>query len=407
MDVIRLKPGKDKAIRNRHPWIFSGAIAKAEGRLDPGAIVEVRASSGEFLARGYYNPRSQIAVRVLAWEPSVEITPAFWQSRLQAAIARRQAFAENPKTNAYRLVHAEADGLPGLIVDRYDEWLVLQSLTLGIEVSKPVISDILADLLKPRGIYERSDANVRAHEGLEPMTGVLAGAAPPKSVVIQENGLRFHADILRGHKTGFYLDQRDNRRRVANYCRGKDVLNAFSYTGGFAVYAAAQGASRIVNLDSSAEALQAAAENMRLNGFNREEDEYVEGNAFQVLRRFRDQGREFDVVILDPPKFAFSRAQVRSATRGYKDINMLGMRLLRPGGLLCTFSCSGLVSRDLFQKVLFGASVDAGRQVRIVESLGQGADHPILLTFPESAYLKGFICQVEKYAYTCAAEGNP
>jgi 23S rRNA (cytosine1962-C5)-methyltransferase len=303
--------------------------------------------------------------------------------------------AEDPGTNAYRLAHAEADGLPGLIVDRYDEWLVLQSLTLGIEVSKPVILDILAELLEPRGIYERSDVNVRAHEGLEPVTGVLAGVAPPKSVTIQENGLRFGVDIMGGHKTGFYLDQRDNRSRVASYCRGKEVLNAFSYTGGFAVYAAAQDACRIVNLDSSAGALQAAVENMRLNGFERKDDEYIEGNAFQVLRRFRDQGREFDVVILDPPKFAFSRAQIRSATRGYKDINMLGMRLLRPGGLLCTFSCSGLVSRDLFQKVLFGASVDAGRQVRIIESLGQGGDHPILLTFPESAYLKGFICQVE------------
>jgi len=357
--------------------------------------VDLLDGAGDFLARGYYNPRSQIAVRLLSWDAAEEINAAWWHQRLQAALARRAALAASGASEAYRLVHAESDGLPGLIVDRYGDWLVLQSLTLGIEPWKPTLTGLLMEMLGPRGIYERSDADVRAQEGLPPATGLLAGAEPPQELVIRENGLRFQVDILHGHKTGFYLDQRENRRKVAPYCVGREVLNAFSYTGAFAVYAASQGAKGITNLDSSAEALRMAAQNLRLNGLERDSDQYIEGDAFQVLRRFRDQGTQFDLIILDPPKFAFSRAQLLAATRGYKDINLLAMRLLRPGGILCTFSCSGLVSEDLFQKVLFGASVDAGREVRILERLGQGSDHPVLLTFPESAYLKGFICRVE------------
>jgi 23S rRNA (cytosine1962-C5)-methyltransferase len=392
---IRLKPAKDKAVHNRHPWIFSGAIAQVQGAPTLGALVCVNDYAGRFLAWGYYNPHSQIAVRLLSWEEDVEIDAGFWRRALQAACARRAELAQDPTTDAYRLVFAESDGLPGLIVDRYGEWLVLQALTLGIELHKLMLAEILMELLAPRGIYERSDVDVRAQEGLAPATGVLLGERPPdEGIIIQEQGLRFRVDVVRGHKTGFYLDQRDNRRKVAAYCRAKDVLNAFAYTGGFAVYAARQGARSVTNLDSSAEALRAAAQNLQLNGFTRDADTWVEGDAFQVLRRFRDQGRQFDVVILDPPKFAFSRAQVNAATRGYKDINMLGMALLRPGGILSTFSCSGLVSEDLFQKVLFGASVDVRREVRILERLGQGGDHPVLLTFPEAAYLKGFICHV-------------
>ena len=395
MIVVRLKPGREKPVRNRHPWIFGGAIARVQGAPDPGDVVEVRSSAGEFLARGYINPHSQIAIRILTWEQAEEINRDFWRRRLRAAIARRQVLTQDAQTNAYRLVHAEADGLPGLIVDRYEDWLVLQSLTLGMERWKELVAHTLDELLSPQGIYERSDVDVRVREGLPFITGPLVGELPDEAIIIRENGLRFQVDIARGHKTGYYLDQRDNRCKVAHYCAGREVLNAFSYTGGFGVYAAARGATCITNLDSSGEALRAVASNLRLNGLDRDDDEYIKGDAFRVLREFRDRAREFDVVILDPPKFAFSRAQVNSATRGYKDINMLGMRLLRPGGTLCTFSCSGLVSEDLFQKVLFGASVDAGREVRILERLGQGSDHPILLTFPESAYLKGFICRVE------------
>ena len=299
------------------------------------------------------------------------------------------------EATARRLVYAESDGLPGLIVDQYGEWLVLQALTLGMERRKGEMVALLQELLAPRGIYERSDVDVRAQEDLPQRVGPLAGEEPPAAVEIEEDGLRFAVDLRRGHKTGFYLDQRENRRAVARYCAGAEVLNAFAYTGGFAAYALRAGARRVTNLDSSAEALRAAALNLALNGLPAERAEQVEGDAFHVLRAWRDAGRAFDLVILDPPKFAFSRAQLNAATRGYKDINMLAMRLLRPRGILCTFSCSGLVSEDLFQKVVFGACLDVGREVRILQRLAQGADHPVALTFPEGAYLKGLICRVE------------
>jgi 23S rRNA (cytosine1962-C5)-methyltransferase len=236
--------------------------------------------------------------------------------------------------------------------------------------------------------------DVRKHEGLGPVSGLLAGEAPPVPLEVVEDGLRFLVDVRNGHKTGFYLDQRDSRRRVAAYCSGREMLNVFAYTGGFGVYARRSGAPTVVNLDSSHDALLACEANLRLNNLAREEDEQLEGDAFQVLRALRQEGRLFDLVVLDPPKFAFSRGQLNAATRGYKDVNMLAIQLLRPGGLLCTFSCSGLVSEDLFQKVVFGASVDVGRDVRIIERLGQAGDHPVLLSFPEGAYLKGFVCQV-------------
>jgi 23S rRNA (cytosine1962-C5)-methyltransferase len=391
--VLPLKPGRDKSVLRRHPWVFSGAVARAEGEPLPGDLVDVRGAGGAFLGRGYYNPASNIVVRLLTWDEE-EVGPAFWRRRLAAAIARRERLAADPATTAYRLVYAESDGLPGLIVDRYGEWLVFQSLTLGMDALKGTLVAALAEVAAPRGIYERSDADVRAQEGLDPAAGLLHGEEPPERIEILENGLRYLVDVRTGHKTGAYLDQRENRRRAAPYCAGAEVLNAFSYTGGFGVYAAAAGARRVTNLDSSADALRLAEENLALNGAGAEV-ESIAGDAFQVLRRFRDQGRTFDVIVLDPPKFAFSRGQIDSATRGYKDINLLSMRLLRPGGTLCTFSCSGVVSEDLFQKVVFGASLDAGREVRILERLAQGTDHPVLLTFPEAAYLKGFVCRVE------------
>jgi 23S rRNA (cytosine1962-C5)-methyltransferase len=395
MAEINLKPGREKSLLNHHPWIFGGAVARVSGHTQPGDVVNVRDARGEFLARGYYNPASQIVVRALTWQPDEEIDRAFWRARLRGALNRRQRLAFDGNTDTYRLVFAESDGLPGLIVDRYGDWLVLQSLTLGIEPWKGLIAELLMELAQPRGIYERSDVDVREHEGLQPVVGCLTGEPPPTEMVVREQGHFFQVDLVQGHKTGFYLDQRENRAHVAGYCAGAEVLNAFSYTGGFAVYAAAVGAPPITTLDPSADVLEAARRNLALNGYERPADTYLQGDAFQVLRTFRDQARSFDVVILDPPKFAFSRAQLEGATRGYKDINLLGMRLLRPGGYLCTFSCSGLVDEDLFQKVLFGASVDARRNVRILKRLGQGADHPVLLTFPEAAYLKGFICQVE------------
>lgn len=392
--TVLLREGREASLRRRHPWVFSGAIGRKVGEPAAGDVVEVRSAAGEFLARGYYNPASSLAVRVLTWDEEAAVGPDLWRRRLAAALRRRQALAEDPGTTAYRLVYAESDGLPGLIVDRYGDWLVLQSLTLGMDALKGEILSALVDLTAPRGIYERSDADVRAQEGLASVTGLLYGEEPPDLLETAENGYRFLVDVRAGHKTGAYLDQRDNRRKVAPYCRGAEVLNAFSYTGGFAVYAAAQGATLVANLDTSAEALRLAEENLRLNGAAARV-ESIQGDAFRTLRRFRDEGRQFDVIVLDPPKFAFSRAQVPSATRGYKDINLLSMRLLRPGGVLATFSCSGSVNEDLFQKVVFGASLDAGREVRILERLAQGPDHPVLLTVPEAAYLKGFICRVE------------
>jgi 23S rRNA (cytosine1962-C5)-methyltransferase len=395
---VVLKRGREKPVLNRHPWIFSGAIKNIEGECANGDIVTVADSRGNFLAQGYLNRRSQITVRLLSWIEEETIDRGFFRHRLEQAIAIRRPLQEDQTTNAYRLVNAESDFLPGLVVDRYNEYLVVQFLTLGIERWKREIVSLLGELLPCRGIYERSDVEVRDKEGLPLATGLLAGQERPALVHIIENGHRFIVDIKRGQKTGFYLDQRENRQKLARnsepYCCGKTVLNCFAYTGAFAVYAAGAGAKKVVNVESSAEALKLAQRNMVLNGFDGRDDEYVEGDVFRVLRQYRDEGRSFDLIVLDPPKFAYSQSQVQAACRGYKDINLLAMQMLRPGGILFTFSCSGLISPDLFQKVVFGASVDAGRNVQIIEKLTQGFDHPILLSFPESEYLKGFICRV-------------
>jgi 23S rRNA (cytosine1962-C5)-methyltransferase len=391
--ALVLKPGREKPVLSRHPWVFSGAIQRLDGSPDDGGVVDVLSYGGDFLARGHFNSRSQIAVRLLSWDPAEEIGRAFWRRRLERAFAGRAALQADPATTAFRLLHAEADGLPGLVVDRYGPFLAAQFLTLGVERCKEELVALLVELLRPRGVYERSDVDVREKEGLAASSGPLWGEEPPDLVEIRERGHLFLADVKRGHKTGFYLDQRENRQAVVGYCAGAELLNAFSYSGAFAVYLAAGGAGRIVNLDSSAEALELARRNMALNGLAGRDDEYVEGDVFQVLRGYRDRGRAFDLVILDPPKFAHSQAQLRSAGRGYKDINLLALKILRPGGILVTFSCSGLVSPELFQKIVFGAALDAGREVQILEKLSQAPDHPVLLSFPESEYLKGLICR--------------
>lgn len=391
--AVVLKHGREKPLRQRHPWVFSGAIDRADA--EPGAVVTVRSHSGEFLGRGYFNPRSQIAVRVLSWREDAVIDAGWWRVRLQAAIDARAGLAAYEGLTAYRLVYAESDGLPGLIVDRYGEYLVIQSLTLGIEMVKPLLLELLVELAQPKGIVERSDVDVRKKEGLEDATGVVWGETPPTPLTIREYGLQYPVDLLAGHKTGFYLDQRESRRwLLGQSLDGKEVLNAFSYTGAFSACAALRGASRIVSIDSSQPILDAARDTMALNGLDGVEAEYVAADVFEQLRVYRDKGRSFDVIILDPPKFAHSTHDIERAARGYKDINLLAFQLLRPGGLLLTFSCSGLVSPDLFQKIVFAASIDAGRPAQIVGHLGQGADHPVLLTFPEGQYLKGLICRV-------------
>lgn len=397
-DLIVLKPGRDKPVRQHHPWIFSGAIQHIPAACVDGAIVDVAAANGSWLGRGYLNRRSQIQVRLLTWNPNETIDDSFWQRRLTQAIATRQRMGLPEQTTAYRLVNAENDFLPGLVVDRYDQDLVLQSGTLGIERHKARLAQLLLELTGTRSVSERSDMAARQQEGLTEAGGLLAGVQPGPRTLIQEDNLRFVVDLAGGQKTGFYLDQRENRRRAAAYCTGRRVLNAFSYTGAFAVHALAAGAAHVTNLDSSFDALELGEENLRLNGFDPDtQAASLAGDVFHVLRDWRNAPAEettFDVIILDPPKFVHNHQNLARGLRGYKDINLLALHLLRPGGILVTCSCSGLVGYDLFQKVVFGAATDAGRDVQILARLHQAGDHPVALTFPEGEYLKGLICHV-------------
>ena len=350
-------------------------------------------SRGNFLALGAYSPQSQIRVRIWSWEPDEKIEEAFFQSRLDRALGLRQTLLPSLHTNAYRLVHAESDGLPGLIVDRYDRGLVVQFLTSGAEYWRDTLIGLMQQWSSVDWIYERSDADVRQLEGLPDRSGPLL-TAPPESLTIEENGLKFRVDLQGGHKTGYYLDQRANRARVRELAAGREVLDCFCYTGGFSAYALQGGARRVLAVDASTEALALGRENIALNGLPADRLEWQLGDVFQVLRQLRDQGRSFDLVILDPPKFAPTVSQVQRAARGYKDINLLAFKLLRPGGVLATFSCSGGVDADLFQKIVAGAALDAGVDARIAERLSQGSDHPVALNFPEGAYLKGLIVAV-------------
>ncbi len=390
---VVLKPGKDKPVRNFHPWVFSGAVARVEGEAPDGAVVDVVDNRGAFMARGLLNRRSQIWVRLFSWDPVDTLDVEFLRRRIAQAQAYRARTVAR-ESSAYRVVFSEADSLPGLIVDRYADTLTIQVSTLGLAQRRDKVVEALVAELAPRGIVERIDLDMGNREGLDARTeGVVWGEAPER-VEIVENGHRFLVDLMAGQKTGFYMDQRDNRRMVGALCQGARVLNGFAYTGAFAVYAAAADAAQIVNVDTSAEALEVARQNMALNGFDRPQDEYVVGDMFAVLRAYRAQGERFDVIILDPPKFAHTAAQVERAARGYKDINLLAFQLLQPEGYLATFSCSGAVDADLFQKIVFGASADARRLAQIGARLAQAPDHPVLLSFPESAYLKGLICRV-------------
>ncbi len=392
---VTLKPKREHVVQQRHPWLFSGAIAQTEDTARDGDLVDVVTVDGEWLARGYLNRRSQIAVRLLTWEPGQVVDEAFWRARLARAIAGRAALAADPDITAYRLVNAESDGLPGLVVDRYNDWLVLQALTLGIERHKETLARLLVELLESiQGVYERSDVDVRDKEGLAPCTGQLWGATPPEQVEVLENGYRFLVDLKAGHKTGFYLDQRENRAQLPAFCDGAEVLNAFAYTGAFGTYALAGGASSVVNVDTSEPALALATRQIELNGLPTSGVVNEVADVFARLRAYRAAERQFDLIILDPPRFALSRRHLKQASRGYKDINWIALQLLRPGGILFTFSCSGLVSRELFQKIVFGAALDAERDAQIIAQLSQSGDHPIALTFPEASYLKGLVCRV-------------
>ena len=391
MPGLILKAGREKSLLRRHPWIFSGAIQSVEGEPASGSTIDILSSGKRFLARASYSPTSQIRARVWTFEDE-PVDKEFFRKQIRRAIDTRYSLSDSGDTDAIRLIYAESDGIPGLIADRYGDILILQSLTAGSEFWKETLADLLLEETGLSTIYERSDADVRELEGLESNVGYLRGTLPDSQVIIHENGLKFNVNLERGHKTGFYLDQRVNRLRVRELAKGKDVLDCFCYTGGFTANALAGGAKSILSIDSSADALALAKQNVEANDLPLEKTNFAEGDVFQLLRKFRDENRSFDMIILDPPKFAPTAAQAERAARGYKDINLLAFKLLRPGGVLVTFSCSGGVDAALFQKIVAGAALDAGVDAQILEYLSQGPDHPVALNFPEAAYLKGLVC---------------
>lgn len=389
---VALLPGREKPVKNRHPWIFSGAIDSIGKDVPDGGVADVVSGAGEFLARGLVNRKSQIVVRLLTWIRDEAIDAAFFRRRLERAASFRK------NSDAARIVNAESDGLPGLVVDRYGSCWVLQVTSLGMDRRKSDVAACLRELGDPTSIYERSEGEGREKEGLDQSVGLLSGVEPPELVSVSErtwNGgaVGLLVDVRHGHKTGAYLDQTDNRRIVGSLSNGAEVLNLFSYTGAFSLHAAAGGAGRILNVDSSAEALALSERSAAENGFSGRID-HSRADVFDCIRGLRSEGRKFDIVIADPPKFAHSAGQVERAARGYKDLNRIAMDLVRPGGHLVTFSCSGLVSSDLFQKIVWSASMESTREAQIVRRLSQAADHPVSLSFPEGEYLKGLVCRI-------------
>ncbi|EKO3381630.1 class I SAM-dependent methyltransferase [Vibrio fluvialis] len=393
--AIYLVKGREKSLRRKHPWVFSRGISKIEGEPGLGDTVDVYTHEGQWLAKAAYSPHSQIRARVWSFEKEA-IDTAFFVKRIQQAQLLRDDLIERDGLTGYRLIAAESDGLPGITIDKYQGFLVCQLLSAGAECQKDALVEALKQCFPTCSIYERSDVAVRKKEGLEERVGVLHGELPPKSVVIEENGVKISVDIVGGHKTGFYLDQRDSRFQSMKYVKNKDVLNCFSYTGGFGLYALKGGAKRVINADVSQPALDTAKFNAELNEFDisKKRAVFLNADVFKLLREYRDQGTKFDVVIMDPPKFAESKAQLNGACRGYKDINMLAMQILNPGGTLLTYSCSGLMDQVLFQKIIADAALDAGRDVKFIERFEQAADHPTDTAYPEGFYLKGFACKV-------------
>ena len=391
MKQLILKPGREKSLLRHHPWIFSGAVARVQGDPDTGDSVAVRSGSGEFLAWAAYSPASQIRARVWSWREAEPIDGDLLRARLRQALAARERLLPADDSDAMRLAHGESDGLPGVIADRYGDVVVLQLLSAGAERWRSELADGVRELTGCACVFERSDADVRELEGLPVRSGVLHGALPAALVQMREHGLRYGVDVAAGHKTGFYLDQRDNRKRIGELSQGRAVLNCFCYTGGFTLNALAGGAESVLSVDSSAGALAQARDNLGRNDLDAARAEWQEADVFKHLRTLRDQGRGFDLIVLDPPKFAPTAAFAEKAARGYKDINLLAFKLLRPGGLLASFSCSGGVSAELFRKILAGAALDAGAEASIVGRFAAAADHPVLLSFPEGDYLKGLL----------------
>ncbi|WP_297893351.1 class I SAM-dependent methyltransferase [Shewanella sp.] len=390
---IKLKPGREKSLERRHPWVFSNAIHNIKGKPSAGETVDVVAHDGHWLGRGAWSGESQIQVRIWTFDREEEIDRAFFARRLQRAQIGRNDLIREQGLTGYRLVAAESDGLPGITIDKYANVLVCQLLSTGADLWRDTLVELLAEQYPDCAIYERSDVDSRKKEGLLPVTGLLHGTLPEMPVIIEENGIKIAVDVTKGHKTGFYLDQRDNRAIAARFVKDKSVLNCFCYTGTFGLYAAKAGAASIENVDVSSLALATARLNMQVNGLSDDNVHYNEADVFKLLRQYRDEGKTFDVIVLDPPKFADNKAQLNGACRGYKDINMIALQLLNPGGVLLTFSCSGLMPADLFQKIVADAALDAKREIQFIERLSQASDHPIGSAFPEGFYLKGLVAR--------------
>jgi 23S rRNA (cytosine1962-C5)-methyltransferase len=391
MPTLILKPGREKSLKRRHPWVFSGAVARIEGSPQSGDTVDVRSADGALLAVAAYSPQSQISARVWDWSSRV-IDHRFFKERIAVAARSRASLLASGVTNAVRLVHGESDGLPGIIADLYDDTVVVQLLSAGAERGRAAIADALAALPGVTRVWERSDADVRELEGLPPRKGLLSGTALTGPLIMHEHGLQFQVEIAAGHKTGYYLDQRDNHLFLNEISICREVLDCFCYSGGFALHALAGGAKSVTGIDSSGPALTVARDNATRN--NLPQAEWIEGDVFQTLRKFRDQNRRFDIIVLDPPKLAPTAAHAEKAARAYKDVNLLGFKLLNPGGVLMTYSCSGGVSAELFQKIVAGAALDAGVAAHIEAWHHAAADHPVALNFPESEYLKGLVCRL-------------
>jgi 23S rRNA (cytosine1962-C5)-methyltransferase len=390
MAKLILKSGRERSIKNFHPWIFSGAIERIDGTAAAGEAVDVHSSNGDFLARGFFCPSSQIRCRLLTWQDE-KIDRAFLARSISASHELRRRLLPG-ETDAYRVVNAEGDGLPGLIVDRYAGIAVMQCNTIGMETRKREIAEILMEVVGVSGVWERSQGAARREEGLQPSVGVLDGSVPDGPVAVRENGFLFEVDFREGQKTGFFLDQRENRLWLKTLVEGKLVLNCFSYTGAFSVYAAAGGASRVVSVESSSPALEQCKRHMQMNDFSATEEDFVLADVFAYLRAIR---QNFEFIILDPPGFAHHHREVDAAARAYKDINLQALKRIVPGGMLLSCSCSQPVAPELFQKILFAAASDANRRVRIIGQRGHAADHPISIFHPEGRYLQAWLLSVE------------
>ncbi|NUU65306.1 23S rRNA (cytosine(1962)-C(5))-methyltransferase RlmI [Enterobacteriaceae bacterium BIT-l23] len=389
-----LAKGREKSLLRRHPWVFSGAIARVEGKASPGETVDVVDHKGGWLARAAWSPASQIRARVWTFDYDEAVDIDFFTRRLQKAQQWRNWLAARDGLDSYRLIAGESDGLPGITIDRFGDFLVLQLLSAGAEYQRPALVSALQSLYPDCSIYDRSDVAVRKKEGLALTQGPVCGELPPDLLTIEEHGMKLLVDIKAGHKTGYYLDQRDSRFATRRYVKDRRVLNCFSYTGGFAVSALLGGCREVISVDTSEEALAIARQNVTLNQQDLSRTQFVRDDVFKLLRRYREQGETFDVIVMDPPKFVENKNQLAGACRGYKDINLLALQLLNPGGILLTFSCSGLMASDLFQKIVADAAVDAGRDVQFIEQFRQAADHPVIASYPEGLYLKGFACRL-------------